>query len=170
MNVTPSIFTEINDQCGNEHYSRELLMMDIVVPETCWAYKEYNKVISGIYLVFTLQLIQTDLPVPFNVVLFLTHTETSTQIFKVDSPGVILSAERDRKNADWKVGKKFSARERRVWQQGVKYKLLFKCYMDCNCNWIAGVPKYRFTSIQWRSTSCDAMNRDLVILFLLHRE
>jgi len=26
---------ERNDQCGNQHYSRELLMMDIVVPETC---------------------------------------------------------------------------------------------------------------------------------------
>jgi len=26
---------EQNDQCGNQHYSRELLMMGIVVPETC---------------------------------------------------------------------------------------------------------------------------------------
>ena len=34
-NATPSIFTERNDQCGNQHYSRELLMMGIVVPETC---------------------------------------------------------------------------------------------------------------------------------------
>ena len=24
-----------NDKCGNQHYSRELLMMGIVVPETC---------------------------------------------------------------------------------------------------------------------------------------
>jgi len=24
-----------NDQCGNQHYSRELLMMGIVVPKTC---------------------------------------------------------------------------------------------------------------------------------------
>ena len=24
-----------NDQCGNQHYGRELLLMDIVVPETC---------------------------------------------------------------------------------------------------------------------------------------
>jgi len=35
INATPSIFTERNDQCGNQHYSRELLMMGIVVPETC---------------------------------------------------------------------------------------------------------------------------------------
>jgi len=33
--ATPSIFTDRNDQCGNQHYSRELLMMDIVVAETC---------------------------------------------------------------------------------------------------------------------------------------
>jgi len=26
---------ERNDQCGNQHYNRELLMMGIVVPETC---------------------------------------------------------------------------------------------------------------------------------------
>jgi len=36
---------------GNQHHSRELLMMDIVMPETCCAYKKYNKIISGIYLV-----------------------------------------------------------------------------------------------------------------------
>ena len=33
---------EQNDQCGNEYYSRELLMMGIVIPEICWAYKKYN--------------------------------------------------------------------------------------------------------------------------------
>jgi len=26
---------ERNDQCGNQHYRRELLMMGIAVPETC---------------------------------------------------------------------------------------------------------------------------------------
>ena len=26
---------ERGDQCGNQHYNRELLMMSIVVPETC---------------------------------------------------------------------------------------------------------------------------------------
>jgi len=26
---------ERNDQCGNQHHSRDLLMMNIVVPETC---------------------------------------------------------------------------------------------------------------------------------------
>jgi len=31
---------ERNDQCGNQHYSHEILMMGIVVPETCWAYKK----------------------------------------------------------------------------------------------------------------------------------
>jgi len=33
-------------------------MMGIVVPETCWAYKKYNKIISNIYLVLVLQLSQ----------------------------------------------------------------------------------------------------------------
>jgi len=32
-------------------------MMGIVVPETCSAYKKYNKIISGIYFVFILQYI-----------------------------------------------------------------------------------------------------------------
>jgi len=31
----PTANQERNDQCGNEQYSRELLMMGIVVPETC---------------------------------------------------------------------------------------------------------------------------------------
>jgi len=29
-----------NDRCGNQQHSRELLMMGIVMPETCSAYKE----------------------------------------------------------------------------------------------------------------------------------
>jgi hypothetical protein len=33
-------------------------MTGIVVPETCWASKKYNKIISGIKLVFILQLSQ----------------------------------------------------------------------------------------------------------------
>ena len=33
-------------------------MTGIVVAETCWAYKKYNKIISGIYLVLILQLSQ----------------------------------------------------------------------------------------------------------------
>ena len=45
-------FTERYDQCGNQHHSRELLIMGIVMPETCWAYKKYNKITSGIWLVF----------------------------------------------------------------------------------------------------------------------
>jgi len=33
-------------------------MIGIVVPETCWAYKKYNKIISSIWLVIILQLSQ----------------------------------------------------------------------------------------------------------------
>ena len=33
--LQPTADQERNDQCGNQHYSRELLMMGILVPETC---------------------------------------------------------------------------------------------------------------------------------------
>jgi len=33
-NLQPTANQERNDQCSNQHYSRELLMMGIVVPET----------------------------------------------------------------------------------------------------------------------------------------
>jgi len=33
-NLQPTAKEERNDQCGNQHYSRELLMMGIVMPET----------------------------------------------------------------------------------------------------------------------------------------
>ena len=51
-NLQPTGNQERNDQCGNQHYSRELLMLGIVVPETFGAYKKYNKIISSIQLVF----------------------------------------------------------------------------------------------------------------------
>ena len=34
-NFQPTASQERNDQCGNQHYSHELLMMGRVVPETC---------------------------------------------------------------------------------------------------------------------------------------
>ena len=33
-NSQPTATQERDDQCGNQHYSRELLMMGLVVPET----------------------------------------------------------------------------------------------------------------------------------------
>jgi len=33
--LQPTGNQERDDQCGNQHYSRELLMMGVVVPETC---------------------------------------------------------------------------------------------------------------------------------------
>jgi len=51
LKTNPSIFTERNHQCGNQHHSRELLMIGIAMSETCWAYKKYNKIISDIKLV-----------------------------------------------------------------------------------------------------------------------
>jgi len=43
---------ERNHQCGNLQHSRELLMMGIVMPETCCVYMKYNKIRSGIKLSF----------------------------------------------------------------------------------------------------------------------
>ena len=34
-NLQPTANQERKDQCGNQHYNCELLMMDIVAPETC---------------------------------------------------------------------------------------------------------------------------------------
>jgi len=34
-NLQPTANQERSDSCGNQRYSRELLMMGIVVPETC---------------------------------------------------------------------------------------------------------------------------------------
>jgi len=34
-NLQPTANQERNDQCGNQHHIHELLMMDIVMPETC---------------------------------------------------------------------------------------------------------------------------------------
>jgi len=34
-NFQPTVNKERNDQCGNQHHNRELLMMGIVMNETC---------------------------------------------------------------------------------------------------------------------------------------
>ena len=34
-NLQPTANQERNDQCGNQHYTRELLIMGIGLPETC---------------------------------------------------------------------------------------------------------------------------------------
>jgi len=39
-------------QCGNQQHSRKLLIMDILMSETCWAHKKWNKIASDIKLVF----------------------------------------------------------------------------------------------------------------------
>ena len=44
----PTANQERNEHSGKQYHSRELLMMGIAVPETCWAYKKYNKTISSI--------------------------------------------------------------------------------------------------------------------------
>jgi len=56
LNFHPAATREPDGLCGNQRYRRELLMMGIMVPETCWAKHKDNKVISGILLDFILQL------------------------------------------------------------------------------------------------------------------
>ena len=34
-NLQPTANQELNDQCGNQDHSRELMMMGIAMPETC---------------------------------------------------------------------------------------------------------------------------------------
>ena len=47
-NLQPAANQERNDKRGNQRHNRELLMMSIVVPETFWAHKKDNKIISVI--------------------------------------------------------------------------------------------------------------------------
>ena len=46
-NFQPTATQEPDGPCGNQHYSRELLMMGIIVPETCWAYHKCNETVSS---------------------------------------------------------------------------------------------------------------------------
>jgi len=58
----------LNYQCGNsKKKSRKLLVMDILMSETCWAHKKWNKIASDIKLTFyslTINLSCTDLFYP----------------------------------------------------------------------------------------------------------
>ena len=47
----PSLQNKMTDVVIQQH-SRKLLMMDILMPETCWAHKKWNKIASDIKLVF----------------------------------------------------------------------------------------------------------------------
>jgi len=76
-NLQPTANQERNDQCRNQHFSREFLMMGIVMPETCLAYKKYNKIISGIYLVFyssVFILLQLIINIKFLIFMYLNAT------------------------------------------------------------------------------------------------
>jgi len=43
---------EHNNRCCNSTHSRKLLMMVVLMSETCWAHKKWNKIASDIKLVF----------------------------------------------------------------------------------------------------------------------
>ena len=47
----PSLQNKTTDVVIHQH-SRKLLMMDILISETCWVHKKWNKIVSDIKLVF----------------------------------------------------------------------------------------------------------------------
>ena len=47
-----------------QQHSRKLLMMDILMSETCWVHKKWNKIASDIKLVFYSSTIQTVSGIP----------------------------------------------------------------------------------------------------------
>jgi len=52
--VKSSVITEQYDQCGDliQQNNRKLLVMDILISETCWEHEKWNKIASDIKLVF----------------------------------------------------------------------------------------------------------------------
>ena len=63
-----------------QHHSRKLLMMDILMSETCWAHKKWNKIASDIKLVFyssTITMMHGPMNVRFMWYLNLYHFQNS---------------------------------------------------------------------------------------------
>ena len=48
-NFLPTAAQELDGPCGNQHYTRELLITGVIVPEICRAYHKRNKTTSSIY-------------------------------------------------------------------------------------------------------------------------
>ena len=58
-----------------QQHSRKLPMMDILISETCWAHKKWNKIASDIKLVFYFSII-TMMHGPINIILLI-HVQAS---------------------------------------------------------------------------------------------
>ena len=50
-----------------QQYSRKLRMMDILMSETCWAHKKWNKIAIDIKLVFHFSTVLTEFVIPMKV-------------------------------------------------------------------------------------------------------
>ena len=59
--------------------SRKLQMMDILMSETCWAHKKWNKIASDIKLVFYSSTMLLHLRVPQEVENFLSNLANETE-------------------------------------------------------------------------------------------
>jgi len=77
-NFQPTATQQRDEQCGNQHYSRELLMMGITVPGTRSAYHQYNKTISSIYSALILLLKQGTIQYTLNINICAEQTRTKT--------------------------------------------------------------------------------------------
>jgi len=56
-----------------QQHSRKLLMMDILMPETCWAHKKWNKIASDVKLVFyssTIKMTHVQINIKFSINIF----------------------------------------------------------------------------------------------------
>jgi len=56
--------------------SRKFLMMDILISETCWAYKKWNKIVSDIKLVFyssTITMMRGQINIRFRIYQFVSE-------------------------------------------------------------------------------------------------
>ena len=63
-----------------QQHSRKLLMMDILISETCWAHKKWNKIASDIKLVFHSSTAQTKLFL-YNTHRFCRNRQMKSQIY-----------------------------------------------------------------------------------------
>ena len=78
-----------------QQHSRKFLMMDILMSETCWAHKKWNKIASNIKLVFysstitmmhgpiNIRLIYTDVQCRVLRIIYIEHNEREVEFYGI---------------------------------------------------------------------------------------
>ena len=80
-------------RCGNvviQQNSRKLLMMDILMSETCWAHKKWNKIASDIKLVFYSSTSGNVSLKTYNSLVFITEMEVVYCTVRTESLTVLM--------------------------------------------------------------------------------